>query len=254
MIAMLISDKSPAERSAIKKTAKDMAALYTEDFWNWIECAALRQLQAYIDNDEPVNLYCLDLTMKGSIECASVIRKKSPSSFLILIADTTISPITYMKPSIRAESLMLKPLTWGQVRQVLREAISSYAEKYIQNDDENVFTIDYKGERTLFEYSRICYFEAREKKVFVNTGDEEYAFSDTLDRLEEALSGRFLRCHRGFLVNRDKIRQVYISQNRLVLNDEIEIPLSRSYKPAVKEFMEGRKDGTTQENKLDHIL
>ena len=254
MIAMLISDRSANERSAIVKTAKDMAARYTDDYWKWIECSSLKELQKLVAEETSANLYCLDITMDGSVECASVIRKQAPSSYLILIADTSISPIVYMRPSIRAESLMLRPLTWGQIRQVLQESVSSYAEKFLEKKDEGVFTAEYKGERNIFEYSRILYFEAREKKVFVNTGDEEYAFSDTLDRLEEELKDRFLRCHRGFLVNKDKIRQVYISQSRMILTDEIEIPLSRSYKQAVREFLEKKTDGKAQENKLDPVL
>ena len=76
-----------------------------------------------------------------------------------------------------------------------------------------------------------------EKKVFLNTGDMEYPFYDTLDQLEERLTGRFLRCHRSYLVNRNKISKVYLSQNILTLEGGEEIPLSRSYKPAVKQFM-----------------
>ena len=68
----------------------------------------------------------------------------------------------------------------------------------------------------------------------------DYPFYDTLDQLEERLAGRFLRCHRSYLVNRSKISKVYLSQNILVLSGGEEIPLSRSYKPAVKSFMSER--------------
>ena len=76
--------------------------------------------------------------------------------------------------------------------------------------------------------------------MFLNTGDMEYPFYDTLDQLEERLAGRFLRCHRSYLVNRSKISKVYLSQNILTLDSGEELPLSRSYKPAGKQFMADR--------------
>ena len=72
----------------------------------------------------------------------------------------------------------------------------------------------------------------------------EYPFYDTLDQLEERLSEKFLRCHRSYLVNKMRISKVYLSRNTLVLDEGEEIPLSRSYKPQVKQFMEeGLKRG-----------
>jgi two-component system response regulator AgrA len=69
----------------------------------------------------------------------------------------------------------------------------------------------------------------------------EYPFYDTLDQLEERLADRFLRCHRSYLVNKSKVNKVYLSQNLLLLNSGEEIPLSRSYKPVVKQFMMEQK-------------
>ena len=43
-------------------------------------------------------------------------------------------------------------------------------------------------------------------------------------------------------MNKNKIEKVFLSQNRLVLEEDFEIPLSRSYKPALKEYlMKGEK-------------
>lgn len=78
--------------------------------------------------------------------------------------------------------------------------------------------------------------------MYLNTDTEEYAFYDTLDELTKRLSDGFIRCHRSFLVNKNKIEKVFLSQNRLVLEEDFEIPLSRSYKPALKEYlMKGEK-------------
>ena len=160
---------------------------------------------------------------------------------MILIANSRISPVKYMRPSINAQSLLLKPLDSESVKEVLSESISSYISKFSEKDDDSFFVIETRGERELIPYDRILFYETREKKVFLNTGEMEYPFYDTLDQLEEKLADRFLRCHRSYLVNKSKVNKVYLSQNLLLLNSGEEIPLSRSYKPVVKQFMMEQK-------------
>ena len=90
--------------------------------------------------------------------------------------------------------------------------------------------------RWVLEYDRILYFESRDKRVFVNTADREIAFYDTLDHLQEKLPEQFLRCHRSFIVNRKRIQQIQLAKNRIILQGEYEIPVSRTCRKAVKEI------------------
>ena len=240
MIAMLIADHPDQERKGLLQEARWQAAKLTEDDWKWIECRSSEELLQLAGAPDKLDMMCLDLTMQTTekvLAAAEKLREAYPVAHMILIANSRISPVKYMRPSISAQSLLLKPLDGGSVREVLEESIRSYAAKFGVKDDEQYFVVETKGERELIAYDRILYYETREKKVFLNTGDMEYSFYDTLDQLEERLSERFLRCHRSFLVNRSKISKVYLSQNLLVLSGGEQIPLSRSYKPAVKQFM-----------------
>ena len=142
-----------------------------------------------------------------------------------------------MPAPVSRESLLLRPLDGSQIRDVLSEAIGTFVKRFLDTGDRRVFVLENRGARELIEYDRICYFESREKKLFCNTGGEEYPFYGTLDQLEEQLGEAFIRCHRSFLVNKDKIERVFLSQNCLELEGDIELPLSRSCKPAVKEFI-----------------
>ena len=143
-----------------------------------------------------------------------------------------------MRPAIGAESLLLKPLSAAQIQEVLSEAVRAYLDRFYRPDEKKVFVIEHKGGRSLVDYENIYFFESREKRVYLNTETEEYGFYDTLDQLETRLLGGFMRCHRSFLVNKKKIVKVFLSQNRLILENDFEIPLSRSYKPAVKAYLE----------------
>lgn len=248
MIAMLIADQPAAERKKLLQESKWQAARLTEDEWNWVECATSEEVLKRAEGGEKLDLLCLDLTMQTTdqmLSAAQLLRNAFPVAHMILIANGKISPVKYMRPAINAQSLLLKPLDQESVREVLSESIQSYVSKFKVKDDDQYFVVETRGERELISYDRILFYETREKKVFLNTGDMEYPFYDTLDQLEEKLSGRFLRCHRSYLVNRSKISKVYLSQNILTLDSGEELPLSRSYKPAIKQFMadQGKRGG-----------
>lgn len=237
MIVMLISDESKTERKYIVSYSKDFAGKWTEESWKWAECASVSELEAYVEKKTRADMVCVDITAEGALELTKELRKLAPSAYIILIASPQISPMLYLRPSIGAESLMMKPLKQEQIREIMEEAIRAYAGRFYKPDEKKVFVIENRGGRDLIDYENIYFFEAREKRVYLNTNMEEYGFYDTLDQLEERLEETFLRCHRSFLVNKNKIEKVFLSQNRLVLQDGFEIPLSRSYKPGLKEYL-----------------
>ena len=56
----------------------------------------------------------------------------------------------------------------------------------------------------------ICYFEAREKYVFIVTeNNREFITDFTLTSLEEKLPETFLRVHRAFIINTSKIKEIH---------------------------------------------
>ena len=73
-----------------------------------------------------------------------------------------------------------------------------------------------------------------DKKLFVRTKTEEYAFYDTIEALLARLPEQFRRCHRSYIVNTEKITRILNSENYIELTKEIGVPLSRSCKAAFK--------------------
>ena len=198
MIAMLIADSRTKERRAISFEAHEQAARQTEEYWEWMECSDDSELKKLVAEDPRLHLACVDITMKDAVEMAKEIRARSAEVYMILVADMTVSPAVYMRPTIGAESLLLRPLDGSQIRDVLSEAIGTFVKRFLDTGDRRVFVLENRGARELIEYDRICYFESREKKLFCNTGGEEYPFYGTLDQLEEQLGEAFIRCCQPF--------------------------------------------------------
>lgn len=220
------------EMLLVEDELREQTAFRTDEQLNYIGLYTREEFETFIAEDSLADIICADITVLNGIGQVEELRKKYPKVAIVLIADMTISPVTYMKPSILAAALLLKPLQKSMMTQVFSEIFECYIQK---DNDEEVLVIENRDEKKRIPYSQILYFEARSKKIYVCTQNFEYGFYDTIDHLEEQHSERFIRCHRSFLVNRKMIEQVKLSQNYLLLNGGIEIPLSRSYKSQIKE-------------------
>lgn len=236
MVSLVTYDKDIRELETLRILSKNLVAVLSEDYWNMEQADTLERLQAVLEEKSLINLLMYDVTSDEAIGCLMDIRKKYKETILMIIADLTTSPMEYMKPGIMASSLLLRPWTKEQAREVIKEFFQAYMERCSRTDDKNVFVIESKEGNLHVPYEQIYFFEAREKKIFVCAGKEEYGFYHTIDKLAEELPEQFIRCHRGFIINKYKIRKVALSQNIIYLTDNFDVPLSRSYKSLLKEI------------------
>ncbi|MFD1067001.1 LytTR family transcriptional regulator DNA-binding domain-containing protein [Oceanobacillus locisalsi] len=95
----------------------------------------------------------------------------------------------------------------------------------------------------LFNPLEIDYVEAREGQTFLFVNKEEFASSETIKALEERLLPfGFFRCHRSYLVNLQRVREIIIwSKNSYSLSldnpSKSTIPLSKANYSKLKELM-----------------
>lgn len=235
MVSMAAYDEERAELDELKAVTKELAARLSEDIWRIEQMSSLKQLRAWLEETPLLDMLLYDVTRLGALDYLRQIRKSYRRAGLLILADRDTSPMTYLKPDIHADSLLLRPWSKEQVLEVLEEFIREYLETS-RGMEEQFYVIDTKEGSTRIPYDKIYYFEAREKKVYVCAGKEEFGFYYTIDKLTEELPEQFIRCHRGFVINSLKIRKIMLSQNIICLADGFEVPLSRSYKADLKEF------------------
>lgn len=244
MVEMLIFGTRKQEVDAIKRHARDYAALLTEELWDYACYSEIDQLKGFLNQNPLLDMACVDITVEESIEQVEKLRTNNKHAYITLVASTSISPATYMRPGIMAGSLLLKPLTENQIQKVLGEAFRTFVKRFDIQEQKEQFVIDSKMGKFFVDYENICYFEAREKKIFLITKAKEIAFYDTIEDLENRLPEQFARCHRSFLVNTSCIQQIHLGQNLLILENGDELPISRSYRKKFKEFGHETTDKT----------
>lgn len=235
MISVLMYSSDKREITDFGRYGREALSVLSEDDWKFLGYEKCELVYSFLSGHPMIDISCVDIVSDGGVKLAEDLRSHSSEMYMILLADMSVSPTVYIRPSIMAGSLALRPLTAEGIKRVIVEAAAEYIRKLDDSGDE-ILLIENKDGRQPVPYHAIAFFESREKKIYANTGKREYAFYDTLDNLEQRLPSGFIRCHRSFIVAKNRITNIYISRGIIVLNDGSELPLSRSYKSYFKEL------------------
>lgn len=218
-----------------------LAARSSDEDWEFYLFGTVVELANYVNQSENLDLVCIDINNDLEVSMAELIRKSYEQSVILVITDTNVSPTKYMKPSIMAASLLLRPFGKEQVSKTISDLFKFIERNKSENENES-FVVKSKSERFFVPYDRIIYFEARDKKIFLNTLQKEYGFYDTVEHLMSGLPDYFVRCHRGFVINSKKIKKIAFSENVICMQHNVMIPLSKSYKSKIKELKVNGRD------------
>lgn len=221
----------------IEREIRDEAAASTDENVKVVRINSEKELELFLASKENADIICVDVSLKNGIQSAERLRTMYSKAAIFIVADENMSPVKYMKPQIMAAALALKPLDAQMVRAAVRQIFDFFINT---EGSEDFFIVENREIKQRIPYNSILYFEARMKKIYVCTESREYGFYDTMEHLEESLSNDFIRCHRGYIVNRRYIRDVMLTQGIVVIGNDIEVPLSRSYKSI---FKNERKNG-----------
>lgn len=237
MITIVTVDGKEEEIPVLKGAISESAAYLTDEHWEKKFFSKVSDMNAYLETEPLMDFGCFDVTVDGVIKGLGDMRSGHEDMGMLLIADTSVSPVEYLKPGIRADSLIMRPFESNELKKTMNEFISSGLNRMNRNEDsEDQFVLKTKEGRTFIPYDNIFYFEAREKKLFIRLLNEEYSFYSTIDEMEATLPKQFARCHRSFIVNMNRLKRLVSSENILELQQDFVVPISRSYKKQIKEW------------------
>ena len=177
----------------------------------------------------------MDIVPPNAVKAVENFRRSHPETLLAIIADASIIPTVYLKPTIMASSLLLRPLDKDQVSSVITDLFSAYRDS--KQTAEDIVVIKTVDGNIRLSFNEILYFEAKDKKIFVRTYYEEYSFYSTIEKIKETAPYYFSQCHRSFLINRNRIKKIVFAENTIVLDGDNYVPLSRSCKNEAREWI-----------------
>lgn len=187
------------------------------------DCAELDRIE------DPVDILVPDVSDPAMVETIKRHKAVYPPVRIFPIAGPEVPPTAYVCPEIMPCGLFWRPVSQASAEPVVEQMMAMVHDQNVAPSQDS-FRISGKQKIQEVPYSAIIFFEAREKKIALRLREQELTFSATLSKLEEALPPEFIRCHKSFIVNRRHILSVDRTNGSVILDNQMEVPISRSYK------------------------
>lgn len=140
---------------------------------------------------------------------------------------------------VNALDYLLKPISYVDFLEAANKALQWFELVQKPEEIDSIFVkSDYK--LVQIELKNILYIEGLKDyvKIYTENGSKPILSLMSMKAMEELLpAARFMRVHRSFIVQKDKIR--IIDRGRIVF-DKAYIPVSDSYKQAFQNFLDER--------------
>ena len=238
MAEMVICDERQDEMDEIAYKAKDINAYVSDTKLNIHEFVNGDSLRKAVSCDLNTDMAVTSVPESGDTSVPETVRSSNEDASIMLVTDASVSLVRYLTPKVRACSLLLRPFSESACEATLKDFMSDY---YIRNRKDNkAIVVESSGKKENVRISQIYYVEVRGKRVFLRLRNKELCEYATFENILEKLGPDFVRCHRSFAFNRLFFESVKISENLIKLSHGLSVPLSRTYKSKIREFVNGR--------------
>lgn len=145
----------------------------------------------------------------------------------------------------RPFSFLLKPFNELEILYAIELAIEKFYDQknvFLGEELDTVIGHDYlfiKKGKSLKKVlvSSIIYIEVEERYCNVITENEKFVIQISLAKIFKFLDHKkFSRTHRNFIINNDKIKEVVLSDNLIILEGNNKVVLSENYRDIIKQF------------------
>ena len=133
--------------------------------------------------------------------------------------------------NVNATNYLLKPLKKEDIYKEFFKVLD-----LLNKDIHNYFKFVNNGAVNIIPVKDILYFEAFRRKVIIHLEDKSLEFYSKITDIEKQMKKyNFIKCHRSYIVNLNKIKSLYSSE--LVLLNNQKIPISKSYFLNIKDSL-----------------
>ena len=204
-------------------------------------------LRCAIVDDEPLALGLLEsyvnktpfLQLAGKYSSAVQAMKELVDSRTRIVFTTAFGQYAIDGYRVNALDYLLKPISYVDFLQAANKALQWFELVQKPEEIDSIFVkSDYKLVQV--DLKKIMYIEGLKDYIKIYTEDAPKPILSlmSMKAMEELLpSSRFIRVHRSFIVQKDKIR--VIDRGRIVF-DKTYIPISDSYKQVFQTFLDER--------------
>jgi two-component system, LytTR family, response regulator len=202
------------------------------------KCSSAFKAMEVIESSE-VDLLFLDIQMPGLTGMEFIRSLQNPPK---VIFTTAFEQYAVEGFKVDALDYLLKPISYPEFFNAVNKAKRWFeiAEKPVTTEARTSIFVKADYKLVQIEFKNILYIEGLKDyvKFYLEGTDKPVLSLMSMKSLEENLpENRFMRVHRSFIVNLDKIHT--IERNRIIFGKEY-IPVSENYKEKFQQFVNER--------------
>lgn len=170
------------------------------------------ELLEFLDKND-VDVVFLDIkfdSKMSGIDVANKIREKNKNIYIIFI--TGHFEYSMLAYKVKTFDYLIKPIS----QQKLEETIQRLYDDFYQR--ESRFINLCKG-KYLIKESDILYIEKSRTKAIIHSNNTTLEIYETLDKIQKNLPENFIRCHKSYLINSNKISRIDNKNNTFYIGN-----------------------------------
>ncbi|MBR3162760.1 MAG: response regulator transcription factor [Clostridia bacterium] len=182
-------------------------------------------------NSNKTDVLILDINLKSNItglQLAEKVREHNKKCYIIFTTGHLEYAIVAYK--LKTFDYLPKPITYERLEDTvtrLFEDINGLPKRYIKIDNKN----------TLIDENEINYIKREGMKLVFHTDNKDYETYTSLSKIQENLPSNFIRCHKSYVANVNKIVNVEPISNTLFFANKSTCDIGPKYKSTLMEVM-----------------
>lgn len=219
---IFICEDDKDQRSSLEKVIESILEIERIEGEIVLSSDSSKEVLDYMTEFKNKGIYFLDIHIGediNGIELAKHINEIDKDAIIIIItSDGDMGHLTF-KYHIGAIDYIVKD-DFEQLKQRVRECLLCANKKIEDNIKEDYFFIDRLDSVDKVKYEDILYFETCKKRfIGVSTSNSYIEFNGTLKELEKTLDHRFIRCHKSYIINKNKVSNIDKKQRIITMEN-----------------------------------
>lgn len=243
MIPIYLCDDEATVRTRLARTISDQIVLLNADMGPLRVCERPSELLERQREGAVPAIYFLDIDFPGQmsgLELALQLRRYDPRGFIVFI--TAHSDFAFETFRLRLEAMDYIVKGARDLPERVRACLESIQQRLGSERPgrKRYYTLKLPDTVRHIPVEEMLYFEALGYRHTLRLclDGELLEFNSSLEHFERELGADFWRCHRGFLVNRARVRAVHLKEQLVEMDNGACCPLSRKAKAEYRAELE----------------
>lgn len=234
MLEVIICDDNLVFRDKIKTIIENTILRENLDLRLALSIENPEEVINYIEKNNITGIYFLDVDLKSDINgirLGEKIRELDSKGFIIFT--TAHMEMSYLAFKYKVEAMDYIIKDEEDFKQRVNSClIKAYNTYYKEISKEGYISINEDSRIINIKLCDILFIETSSTahKIRVHEENRQIEFYGNLKDIQNELTPNFYRCHKSYIVNKDRIREIDIKNNKIIMVNEEECYVSFRYK------------------------